>query len=149
MHTMQLVQLLIEFTDNLHLLMSHSSMCQFPCSLLRHKQCCFLYYFVLLFSSLSLFYWPPIFVLPRDLLHILHCNFFLCSHCNIFPGDCCVQLLVLYNDWCKSRLRNVGLPLNKRNKYVCVVREYNVARKVIIVFGFSTEWPTATLVLVY
>jgi len=55
------------------------------------------YYFVLFFSSLSLLYWPPIFVLPQDRFHILHCNFFLCNHCITFLRDCSVQLLVFYH----------------------------------------------------
>jgi hypothetical protein len=98
-HTVLLVQLLIEFTDNLHLLMSHSLMCQFSCRLLCHKQWCllYLYCFVLFFSSLSLLYRPPIFVLPQERLHILHCNFFLCNHCSTFPRDRSVQLLVFYH----------------------------------------------------
>ena len=80
MHTVQLILLYNAFTCLIHLFISSSLMCVFPCLLLQHHQCCVLYYFLSLLLCLSILQSQFFIVaVTYDFYHILLCNFYNCD----------------------------------------------------------------------
>ena len=109
-HILQLIPFYNVFINNLHLFMSSSLMCVFPCCLLQQHHCHVLYYFLSLlfyvFLTVSYCYTHVTSTIYCVLfLHPVH-SYKILLFLRYLAYHCCVS--------CNSQYRNV--PVNKRHK---------------------------------